>query len=36
MNRVADWLIGIWVLAALSILFVLTYALKKEFWKDVH
>lgn len=34
--RYSRWLIGIWVLAALSILFVLTYALKKEFWKDVH
>ena len=34
--RYSRWLIGVWVLAALSILFVLTYALKKEFWKDVH
>ena len=34
--RYSRWMIGTWVLAALSILFVLTYALKKEFWKDVH
>lgn len=28
--------IGIWVLIALLGLFVLTYALKKNYWKDVH
>ena len=28
--------IGIFVLFALSLLFVLAYALKKEYWKDVH
>lgn len=28
--------IGIWVLAFLSIFFVIAYALKKEYWKDVH
>jgi len=28
--------IGIWVLLALTILFVLSYALKKAYWKDVH
>jgi ubiquinol-cytochrome c reductase cytochrome c1 subunit len=27
--------IGIWVLLALAALFVLTYALKREYWKDV-
>jgi ubiquinol-cytochrome c reductase cytochrome c1 subunit len=28
--------IGWWVLAFLAVFFVLAYALKKEFWKDVH
>ena len=28
--------IGIYVLFALGILFVFAYALKREFWKDVH
>jgi len=28
--------IGVWVLFALSILFVLAYVLKKAYWKDVH
>jgi ubiquinol-cytochrome c reductase cytochrome c1 subunit len=28
--------LGIYVLLALSVLFVLAYMLKKEFWKDVH
>ena len=28
--------LGIFVLMALGVLFVLAYALKKEFWKDVH
>jgi Cytochrome c1 len=28
--------LGLYVLLALSVLFVLAYLLKKEFWKDVH
>ncbi|HEY0634400.1 MAG TPA: cytochrome c1 [Gammaproteobacteria bacterium] len=28
--------LGIWVLLFLGILFVVSYALKKEYWKDVH
>ncbi len=28
--------IGIWALFALGILFIFAYALKKEYWKDVH
>jgi len=28
--------LGMLVLLALGLLFVLTYALKKEYWKDVH
>ena len=28
--------LGVWVLIFLSILFVLAYAMKKEYWKDVH
>ena len=28
--------LGIWVLIALVVLFGLSYALKKNFWKDVH
>ena len=28
--------LGIKVLAFLTVMFILTYALKKEFWKDVH
>ena len=28
--------IGVWVLLYLAILFVVAYALKKEYWKDVH
>jgi ubiquinol-cytochrome c reductase cytochrome c1 subunit len=28
--------IGMFVLIALGLLFVLAYALKKEYWKDVH
>jgi len=27
---------GYWVLGYLFILFIFTYLLKKEFWKDVH
>jgi ubiquinol-cytochrome c reductase cytochrome c1 subunit len=26
---------GIWVLFALGVLFILTYLLKREFWRDV-
>jgi ubiquinol-cytochrome c reductase cytochrome c1 subunit len=28
--------LGFFVLAFLGLLFVLAYALKKEFWKDIH
>ncbi len=28
--------VGFWVLAFLSVLFLVTYLLKKEYWKDVH
>lgn len=28
--------IGVWVLMALAVLFVFAYALKREYWKDVH
>jgi ubiquinol-cytochrome c reductase cytochrome c1 subunit len=28
--------LGIWVLLFLAIFFVFAYALKKEYWKDVH
>jgi ubiquinol-cytochrome c reductase cytochrome c1 subunit len=28
--------VGIWVLLFLALLFVVSYALKKEYWKDVH
>ncbi len=28
--------VGVWVLAFLSFLLVLTYLLKKEYWKDIH
>lgn len=28
--------IGVWVLVFLAVLFVLSYLLKKEYWKDVH
>ncbi len=28
--------LGIWVLIFLSLLFVVAYAMKKEYWKDVH
>ena len=34
--RASRTTIGIFVLFALSLLFVLAYALKKEYWKDVH
>jgi ubiquinol-cytochrome c reductase cytochrome c1 subunit len=35
-NQVARKQIGFWVLFVLGILIVLTWLLKKEFWKDVH
>ena len=35
-SREARETIGIYVLLFLGVLFVLAYALKKEFWKDVH
>jgi ubiquinol-cytochrome c reductase cytochrome c1 subunit len=35
-SRNTRQVLGIYVLLALSILFVLVYLLKKEFWKDVH
>lgn len=28
--------LGVWVLAFLAVFFVLAYALKKEYWKDIH
>jgi ubiquinol-cytochrome c reductase cytochrome c1 subunit len=28
--------IGVWVLSFLLLLFVITYLLKKEYWKDIH
>ena len=28
--------VGIWVLLFLSVLFVVAFALKKEYWKDIH
>jgi ubiquinol-cytochrome c reductase cytochrome c1 subunit len=28
--------VGIWVLLFLAVFFVLAYALKKEYWKDIH
>ncbi len=34
--RASRTTIGMFVLLALSLLFVLAYALKKEYWKDVH
>ena len=35
-NQVARKQIGFWVLCVLGILIVLTWLMKKEFWKDVH
>ena len=34
--KLVRYKIGIWVLLYLAILFVVAYALKKEYWKDVH
>ncbi|MCP4324603.1 MAG: cytochrome c1, partial [Alteromonadales bacterium] len=27
---------GIWVLAFLFVLFIVSYLLKKEYWRDIH
>jgi ubiquinol-cytochrome c reductase cytochrome c1 subunit len=35
-NKLERKAIGYWVLAFLVILFILTYFLKKEYWRDVH
>ncbi len=35
-HQVARKQIGFWVLFVLGILIVLTWLLKKEFWKDIH
>jgi ubiquinol-cytochrome c reductase cytochrome c1 subunit len=35
-NKLERKAIGYWVLAFLFILFILTYFLKKEYWRDVH
>ena len=35
-NKLERKAIGYWVLAFLFLFFILTYFLKKEFWKDVH
>lgn len=34
--KLVRYKIGFWVLAFLSVLFIATYLLKKEYWKDVH
>lgn len=34
--KLKRYTIGLWVLFYLAILFVVSYAMKKEFWKDVH
>jgi len=34
--KLVRYKIGLWVLLYLAILFVVAYALKKEYWKDVH
>lgn len=34
--RLSRYYIGVWVLLFLALLFVVSYAMKKEFWKDVH
>ena len=34
--KLKRYTIGVWVLLYLAILFVVAYALKKEYWKDVH
>ncbi len=34
--KLKRYTIGVWVLLFLALLFVLSYALKKEYWKDIH
>jgi len=34
--KLVRYKIGFWVLAFLFVLFISTYLLKKEYWKDVH
>jgi ubiquinol-cytochrome c reductase cytochrome c1 subunit len=34
--KLERYTIGIWVMLYLIILFVVAYAMKKEFWKDIH
>ncbi len=34
--KLSRYRIGVWVLLFLALLFVVSYAMKKEFWKDVH
>jgi len=34
--KLTRYTIGLWVLLYLALLFVVAYALKKEYWKDVH
>ena len=34
--KLKRYTIGIWVLLFLALLFVVSYAMKKEFWKDIH
>ena len=34
--KLSRYSIGVWVLLFLALLFVVSYAMKKEFWKDVH
>ncbi len=34
--KLSRYYIGVWVLLFLALLFVVSYAMKKEFWKDVH
>jgi ubiquinol-cytochrome c reductase cytochrome c1 subunit len=34
--KLSRYSIGVWVLLFLGLLFVVSYAMKKEFWKDIH
>lgn len=34
--KLSRYSIGVWVLLFLALLFVVSYAMKKEFWKDIH
>lgn len=34
--KMQRYTLGVWVLIFLAVLFVVAYAMKKEFWKDVH